>query len=395
MRTPLAIMAVLAVALLGLDALVGGDSGSPSAERVAPVGTIAQRVETIRGLRFDTVPRAVAVSPEHAREEGLADFDRTYPADRRRADETVLSLLGLVPPGTSLRDVAASLFEEGVAGYYDPRTKRLRTVSGTATGTRVLEETVLAHELTHALEDQRFGLMDAAQGGSDDAQLARLALVEGSATELMQRYTQRYFSTEEVLAGVVGSVFADSGDLPPFLAAQTTWPYIGGRAFVAELLRRGGGRWDLIDVAERTRPPTSTEQVLHAERYLRADEPRRVRLAAGTVLGGAWRRAAAGTWGELQTRELLASSGGGGAGEAAEGWGGDRWELWRTPDASALVMRWVWDTRRDAREFAERLSRWAGEEQASAPAYVEAGRDAVTLAVAPSAALARRLSSAP
>jgi hypothetical protein len=57
-------------------------------------------------------------------------------------------------------------------------------------------------------------------------------------------------------------------------------------------------------------------------------------------------------------------------------------------------MRWVWDTRRDAREFASRLGQWTREGDARAPAFVVVGRDgAVTLALAPSAALARRISS--
>ena len=60
-------------------------------------------------------------------------------------------------------------FSEGVAGYYDPRTGRMRTVRGAATGTRVLAEMVLAHELTHALEDQRFELDLEDAGGTDDA----------------------------------------------------------------------------------------------------------------------------------------------------------------------------------------------------------------------------------
>ena len=119
---------------------------------------IARRVEALRGLRFDAIPRPVAVTPEQARREGLEDLDRTYPVARRRADEQVLKLLGLIDPSMDLRDVSASVFSEGVAGYYDPRTKRMRTVRGAATGTRVLAEMVLAHELTHALEDQRFGL---------------------------------------------------------------------------------------------------------------------------------------------------------------------------------------------------------------------------------------------
>ena len=141
----------------------------------------------------------------------------------------------------------------------------MRTVRGAATGTRVLTEMVLAHELTHALEDQRYGLGIEDQGGSDDAALARLALVEGSASELMYAYAERHFTPEETLGGVLGSAFADTGSLPGFLQAQLVFPYTGGQAFVAALRERAGGRWTLVDLAERTRPPVSTEQVMHPE----------------------------------------------------------------------------------------------------------------------------------
>ena len=355
-RTPLVIIVVLVAALLALDALLGGGGGGGAAAvRTAPVAAIAHRVEAVRHLRFRTVPRALAVTPAQARRDGLAEFDRSYPARRRAADEEVLTLLGLAPHGLSLRAVYGSLFGEGVAGYYDSRTKRLRTVTGSATNTRVTAETVLAHELTHALEDQRYGNLDAADGGhtgDDDAALARLALAEGTATEVMDRYMRRYFSPSEILGGSLGAAFGGSGTggMPPFLAIQTVFPYVGGQRFVADLLRRAGDRWDIVDTAERLRPPASTEQVMHPWRYLHADMPLPVRI--GVRLGAAWSRAASGTWGELQTRELLATSGGGGQDAAAAGWGGDRWELWRSRplgecrapcrDADVLVMRWRW-----------------------------------------------------
>jgi hypothetical protein len=414
MRTPYVVIAALVVALLGLDAVLGGSSPEPgpgpSAIAAAPVGVIAKRVEAARGLRFESVPRAERVSGATARRDGLRELDRSYPARRRAVDEEVLTLLGLAPPGLSLRDVSASLFGEGVAGYYDPRTQRLRTVSGAATGTRVLAETVLAHELTHALEDQRFPLLaevsDAGPSGDADAALARLSLVEGTATEVMQRYMNRYFTAEEALAGTLAGAFADTGSMPPFLQAQTVFPYLGGREFVAELLRRAAGRWALVDLAERLRPPVSTEQVLHPERYLRADEPRPVRMAIGGTLGPGWTRAGSGTWGELQTRELLADSGGGGSSAAAAGWGGDRWELWRSRPlgdgckspcrpADVLVMRWAWDTPRDRDEFAARLRVWVADRAEEVPGTAMASRgEQVTLVLAPDAATAHRVAGA-
>ena len=126
-----------------------------TAERV-DVATIAARVEALRGLKFREQPVPVRVSAAQARAEGLSDLDRSYPEARRRADEEVLKLLGLIEPDVDLRAISGSVFGEGVAGYYDPRSKRLRIVEDATPGP--LADIVLAHELNHALEDQRFGL---------------------------------------------------------------------------------------------------------------------------------------------------------------------------------------------------------------------------------------------
>ena len=407
MRTPLIVMAVLGVALLALAFATddGGEERAAAAPAIAPVSVIAHRVEELRDLRFEQIPRPERVAPEQARREGLQELDRDYPAARRRADEEILKLLGLIEADTDLRELTASLYGEGVAGYYDPRDGRLRVVTSAATGARVLAEMTLAHELTHALEDQRFELDLERLSGSDDAALARLALVEGTATSLMSAYVNRYFTAEETLGGLVSSAFADTGELPAFVQAQVLFPYVGGSAFVEQLLRRAGGRWALVDTAYRFRPPASTEQILHPEAYFDADQPARVRLSLGRLLGDGWERTAAGTWGELQTRELLARAGGGDASEAAAGWGGDRYELWRgrsiagscpapCRDADVLVMRWRWDSRRDEAEFAAKLRAWARDE-ATRPGVAVAQRGGeVTLAIGPSASLAARLARA-
>jgi hypothetical protein len=360
MRTPLTVMAILLAALVGVAVATGEEeAAAPSAPRTAPVDVIARRVEALRDLRFERVPQPERVSAAQARAEGLEELDRSYPVERRRADEEILKLLGLIEPDADLRELAASLYGEGVAGYYVPRSGRLRVVAGSATGTTVLAEMVLAHELTHALEDQRYGLGLEELSGSDDATIARLAMIEGTATALMYAYASEHFTVEETLGGVLSSAFADTGDLPPFLQAQTLFPYVQGEVFVSGLLRRAGRRWSLVDTAYEFRMPSSTEQIMHPDSYFDADEPVRVRLRLGRVLGDGWSRAAAGTWGELQTRELLAAAGGGGSADAAAGWGGDRYELWRGGGSSVLVMRWRWDTPRDQDEFFVKLRQWA------------------------------------
>src|SRR4051794_37285902 len=137
---------------------------SPEPTQDVSVTTLTHRVETLRGLRFSA--------------RGLEDVDRSYPSARRHAGEAILRRRGLIDPGVDPRAVSASLYGEGgVAGYYDARSKRLRIVADAATGARVLKEVTLAHELTHALEDQRFGLSPE-EGSNDDRALARLALIE-------------------------------------------------------------------------------------------------------------------------------------------------------------------------------------------------------------------------
>jgi hypothetical protein len=381
MRDVWTAMAIVLAGLLVLLVLQGEPSSAPPPAPAASVATIASRVETLRGLRFRSRPVPQTVSPAQARREGLEDLDRSYPEARRRADEEVLKLLGLIEPEVDLRSISASVFGEGVAGYYDPRSKRLRIVSGTTPD--ALSEMVLSHELTHALEDQRFGL-NAGEGESDDAALARLALVEGTATLVMQEYLVRYIGAEKALGGLLASAFQTGPDLPTFLQDQLLWPYLGGAQFIQSLRRTGGGKWTLVDLADRVRVPDSTEQVMHPEKWVAVEKPLPVRLTVR--LHDDWRRTARGTWGEWQTRELL-----GGDDEAAAGWGGDRYELWQRAtcasppcrDSDVLAMRWRWDSARDAREFAAALR--------VDDAAVQARGDTVTLVLAPTPALARRV----
>jgi hypothetical protein len=402
MRTPYAVALAILALLIGAALAFPGGKGGGAATRparaaqpaAAPVSAIARRVEQIRALRFRRLPRPAEVSPAQARRDGLEDLDRSYPAAQRRADEEVLKLLGLIKPAVDLRKVQASVFGDQVAGYYDPRSKRLRIVRGAQTSNRVLEETTLAHELTHALEDQRFGLGLDDTGGSDDAALARLAMVEGSATAVMSTYMQRHFSSGETLGSLFSSLGQDTGNLPPFVEAQLLFPYTAGARFVERLYRTGDGSWSLLNTAERYRPPASTEQVLHPEKYLAVEQPDRVRNRAGRVLGSGWRRLAAGTWGEWATGQLLGDP------SAAVGWGGDRYELWQRRAGGAcaapcrardaLVMHWRWDMPAAARRFTAALRAWLAARPGPS-AVATRGRD-VTLVLAPDHALARRLS---
>src|SRR4051812_48923949 len=151
------VIGAVAAAGVAIGAAGCGGKAQRPPDLVAKVPLIAHRVERIRGETFKHVPRPRVVSPKQAEKEGLASLDRSYPARSRHADEEVLKLLGLLPRNADLRKLSGAVFGEQVAGYYDPRTKRLTVVRG-ARG--FAGEVVLAHELTHALEDQRFKLTE-------------------------------------------------------------------------------------------------------------------------------------------------------------------------------------------------------------------------------------------
>ena len=395
---PLVIIAVLAVVLAAAAlAFDGGDDGTAAAPpRPAPLAQIVARVEQERGLRFRQVPDPLVVTPGQAQDEALESFDEDYPPARRRADEQVLGLLGLLPPGTDLRKVAESTYGEAVAGYYDPRSGRLRVVQGAQTGNRVLYEMTLAHELDHALEDQRLGLdADAVAGATTRRSRTRARRGQRDRADVPLRRRPLRRRGDVRRAGRLG-VRADR-NLPPYLMAQLVFPYTQGETFVNRLLELGSGGWSVVDTALRDRPPASTEQVMHPQAYIDADQPRRV---ADRAARGGWRVLRGGTLGEWTTGKLLARAGGTDWTEAAAGWGGDRYALLGRGGDRALVVRWIWDTPADEREFLPALRDWVEEgKPESSSAAIAASGGAVTLAIAPGAAqaraLARRAASSP
>ena len=410
---PLAIVFTLA-AVLAVLALVfdgGGEDGAARRPplRPDPIERIIARVERERSLTFTRDPDPRTVTAARARAEALESLDEDYPPARRRADADVLELLGLLPPGTDLGAALADTYEAGVAGYYDPRSGRMRIVEGAQTANRVLYEMTVAHELNHALEDQALDYDLSRLAGGDDAALAYTALVEGSATALMYRYVDDRFGPEERFGGIAASAFAPTGDLPPYLMAQLLFPYVAGQPLVERLLEVGGGRWTVVDTAFRFRPPGSTEQVMHPQTYLEVELPDRVALRGPeqVLRTAGWRTLHAGTLGEWRTQRLLARAGGTGAAGAAAGWGGDRYALLGRGGKRALLARWAWDTPEDADAFATALRAW-GEEGLpdSAPAGLDTWRtpggaaaiarhgDELTLALAPTVALARRAAAA-
>ena len=367
-------------ALFGVGVLTGGgDDGDDASPKPAPeVERVAHRLEKVRKLRFERIPPVRTISAEDAREEGLAELDKDYPEKRRAADEQILTLLGLLPEGSDVRELAGTVFGEEVAGFYDDRTKAMTLVEGASGGTE--GEITLAHELTHALEDQHFDI--APESGLDDERTAHTALVEGTATVAMADYAGRYltgglakrddFLDQLALTDLLGG----SSSLPPYMQHSLLFPYVAGARFVDAI-----GTWGPANAALRGRGPVSTEQVLHPAKYRLGERPLPVK--ARPAPGPAWKREAHGTIGEFDTAEIVRTSDSPlRAQRAAAGWGGGRYDLWQKEDESLLELAWRWDSPRDAAEFASALPRYVERSLGDVPAKVEVG-PTVRLAIGP------------
>jgi hypothetical protein len=375
---------------------------------------VARRVEAIRRLEFDRVPEPQI--SDTARLRRVAERELQKPKVRRAlaVAEAELRLLGLLEPDRELDEVAEDVTATALA-YYDQRRDELFLVGDAVPTGPELAEFILAHELTHALEDQRFGLPEST-GVTDDRALAETALVEGTATELMGQYAARYLNPLALAAEATGLDAGASGELPRFAEAEVEFTYSSGAEFIAELLSLGKG-WALVDYAFEVRAPATTEQVLHAEKFL--DDERALPVAPPPSPGRGWEVVDTGSLGEFGTREVLAEGEAGLAADTgAAGWGGDRYRLFALErermqcvgecrSTHALGIVWRGDDRGEARELSNQLQRYLrvgleGEKEDTGTWRVGSGwaalatrDDQAALGLAPSAREARRIASQP
>ncbi|MGE0454139.1 MAG: hypothetical protein AB7O37_17520 [Vicinamibacteria bacterium] len=281
-------------------------------------------------------------------------FDSEYPGPKARTDERLLRAFDLLAPGVELRETRRRLLLDNVVGFYDERPGRRRLFAVSAERRfDPANQLVLVHELRHALQDQYLRIHDALPGDVsdfDDRRLALLSLLEGDATLVMERFLLSRLSPGEgsgLPAGAASGLAASPPEIegaPPVLRDQLVLPYLAGLDLARDLVARGGlpalrAAWD--------RPPVSTEQVLHPDKYAAGEAALDV-PADPAPLGA--RLLIEGVLGEMLARSLL----GDGAPEAATaGWGGDRYRLFDV--AGRTLLRWSsrWDSEADAREFEE------------------------------------------
>lgn len=359
-------MLALAVGILLIAGLLA--LGTARREQRGPIDTsftgLVAQTEDVRELPFRSDIRPEYLSDtEMARE--IRRAVREEEIHTGLPHEAVLRATRMIPENAELEDILARASSASVLGFYDPETKRLAVESSVGRHLSPRGRMTMVHELTHAVTDQHFDLGALVTGEEPPDELsARVALVEGDASLAMTLWATDYLSiSESVEAGFEGAfsgVGAATSPVPTGIAEVLASPYLDGLAFVRHLHEEGG--WEAVDAAYR-RPPTTTEQILHPEKYLAGELPQAVpppRAPAG------YRAGPEGTVGELFLRTLLAPGAGalallpGTAFSPVEGWDGGAYRVGTSGRGEAVTFDLRWDSIRDANEFASALDVWFG-----------------------------------
>jgi hypothetical protein len=364
---------LLATALLAtpLGACANGRADTPAERRArerAEVERIRGQVATVRGLAWrGPLDVRIVSRAELRRRLGEADARDARP-ERDASDEALLKLLKLIPADLALKPAIERLLAQEVIGFYDAPTKRL-FVAGETDGRLSADTRVtLAHELDHALTDQHFGFgavsrfLDAVDRTEELA--AYTALIEGDAVLLQSLWAQRYL--DESAAGSLGAEMGEplGRDIPRYLQHSLVFPYTQGLEFAFDRYRTTRS-FSPVDAAWRRRP-TSTEEILHPERYSDGQQWHPPALPDLTATG--CRVLRANTLGEFDMRELLDHFlSERDATRAADHWAGDAFQFLSCGTTSGFVDRWTADDGASAGVLAAALRRWARAWSGDAP----------------------------
>jgi hypothetical protein len=366
-----------------LASVFGAEVRAQAEALVMQARDVQDVVAEIRGLPFLHPVRMSVQDRQAIRAYAVSRLDREYSPEDFRAKAESLIAWGFVRRPFDLRSLYEELFAEQIGGYYDPFEGVFFIADWLPP---LLQKPIMAHELTHALQDQHFDLEPLLRGveANDDASLAGAAVVEGEGLAVMIDYALRpvgisFESVPDLRSMIDTQLTLNSGrfriyaNAPPIVKETLLFPYLQGLLFIRAAKVHGG--WESISHLY-TALPASTEQVLWPEKYFeRRDQPTPVQLPdVARLLGHGWKRIDSNVLGELGNRVVLQSYGetsprstegaaveeddaapppGADAFiEAARGWDGDRYELYeRKRGETALVSVSIWDADEEAEEF--------------------------------------------
>jgi len=315
-------------------------------------------VERASGFKFKRHPVVLQRSRAQVRDYVIHKFDADLPPSELAGVQASYRLFGLLPDSIDLRRTMVDLLTEQVAGYYDPDSNALYVPTDVDPAQARI---VISHELVHALQGQYVELDSLIQQkGQNDRRSAAQAVLEGQATlaqilVLMPEQKIAALPNFWELRNALGEQQAQMGvfsHAPMWLRESLIFPYLAGAQFVRWFEEKHPDKQPFGALM-----PTSTEQILHTDRYDAGDRP--VVLAFVGAPPDTLRYE--NDLGEFETRLLLQQLTGSEpeATTLASGWGGDRYQV-LGPAADALVWYSVWDHEAQADRFAKGLKRaWA------------------------------------
>ena len=270
--------------------------------------------------------------------------------------QDLYAVLGIVGEETDLFDLLLDLYGEQVVGLFDTEEEQLLIVSD-QDELGPVDILTYAHEYLHGLQQQYFDIRSAREElkGNSDRSLAYRALVEGDATIVETVYAFQHLTDEQrdQLRETIDEFPSDALTSAPHLVQRFFYfPYVEGPQFVFNLFISANDWGAVNDAYDEL--PSSTEQVLHPEKYTSREDPVEVTLPNLTdALGEGWALATEDTLGEFFVRTYLETHiDAEQAALAAEGWGGDGYALMRGPGGQRLVHALIsWDSEVDAQEF--------------------------------------------
>jgi hypothetical protein len=230
--------------------------------------------------------------------------------DKRYADQKTMEKFGLLPKDYPLEQVLVKVLTEQIAGLYDPDSQEFFIADWT---TPADERPVMSHELTHALQDQHFHIdkWTEAAKPNDDGELARDAVIEGSAMAAMVEYELGGKGSIRDLGDFDPALFMGDVDSSPELSRapkvlqdELLFPYLAGITFTQHILKATNGWPEFYRVFDK--PPASTQQIMHPDLYLRGVVPGKVELpAAQGVVSSDWKKLDENNMGEFGVQEIL------------------------------------------------------------------------------------------
>jgi hypothetical protein len=346
---------LLTVALVWVPGVASAQDAPPGSSEVSPPPAGREDFLTTADEVLRDMSELIALPPreplkkslrsrEEIRAYVLRQMEEEKNVAERYASQKTAEKFGLLPKGFELEPFLVELLTEQIAGLYDPKAHEFYIADWTPVADQRM---VMAHELTHALEDQHFRIetwLKAARP-DDDAEFARDAVLEGSAMAAMLDYLLRGTGRRvwelpevdpELLMGSAKSS-PQFSKAPRFIQDVLLFPYVGGLNFTKTALQENG--WsDLHKLFEN--PPVSTQQIFHPELYAKGVKPAKTALPEmGKMLAKEWKKLDESALGEFGVREVLQQFLGTERAVAlAPSWRGDRYALFENTKSKKLLL---------------------------------------------------------